>query len=83
MIVDNVSCRKKTNVLKKPKTGFLENQIIKDDKGDKGGGDKGDEGGAGKGDEGGVVFSDDDLDRHDDTLDNVQAELNQLDSSEM
>ena len=84
MIVDDVSCRKKTNVLKKPKTGFLDNQIIEDDKGDEGGGDKGDEGGAGKGDEGGVVFLDDDLDRHDETLDNnVQAALNELDSSEM
>ena len=99
MIVEDVSCRKKTNVLKKLKTGFLENQIIEDDKGDEGGGNKGDEGGAGKGDEGGadegdeggadkgdkggVVFSDDDSDRHDDTLDNVQAALNQLDSSEM
>ena len=124
MIVDDVSCRKKTNVLKKPKIGFLENQIIEDDKGDEGGGDKcdeggtdkgdeggadegdevdadegdeggadegdevdadeGDEGGADKGDKGGVVFSDDDSDRHDNTLDNnVQAALNQLDSSEI
>ena len=99
MIVDNVSCRKKTNVLKKPKTGFLENKIIKDDngdegadkgdeggadKGDEGGADEGDEGGADKGDEGGAVVSDDDSDKHDDTLDNnVQAAVNQLDSSEM
>ena len=74
MIVDNVSCRKKTNVLKKPKTSFLDNQIIEDDKGDKGGGDKGHEGGASIGDKGGVDFSDDDSDRHDETLDNnVQA----------
>ena len=52
MIVDNVSCRKNKNNLKKPKTGFLENQIIKEDKGD----------------EGGAVFSDADLDTHDETL---------------